>query len=170
MNTSTQPRLSAIVAMGENRVIGKNNQLPWHLPADLKHFKQLTTGHPILMGRKTHESIGKPLPNRLNIILTRDRAYQSAGCEIVYAIGQALQLAATNANDELFIIGGADIYRQAMPWVQRIYLTIVHHTFDGDAYFPELAANEWRETSRERFEADEVNPFAYSFVTLDRVA
>src|SRR6188472_2703937 len=123
MDTLNKPILSAIVAMAENRVIGKNNQLPWHLPADLKHFKTITTGHPILMGRKTHESIGKPLPNRQNIILTRDSNYVAAGCTVVTSVKAALQKA---ESPEVFIIGGAEIYRQLLPQVQRLYLTIVH--------------------------------------------
>jgi dihydrofolate reductase len=168
MIISKQPILSAIVAMAENRIIGKNNQLPWHLPADLKHFKTITTGHPILMGRKTHESIGKPLPNRLNIILTRDPNYQSAGCTVVTSVESALKEAARHDENELFIIGGAEIYKQLLPQIQRLYLTIVHHQLEGDASFPALNTEEWKEISREKHEADDANAFAYSFVTLDR--
>jgi dihydrofolate reductase len=164
--TISNPIVSAIVAMAENRVIGKNNQLPWHLPADLKHFKELTTGHSIIMGRKTYESIGKPLPNRENIILTRDKNYQAEGCKVVHAIEEAIKLAAHNK--ELFIIGGAEIYQQAMPYIHRIYLTVVHHYFEGDTYFPALN-NEWREISNERHEADEKNDYAFSFVVLERI-
>nr|AIA18613.1 Dihydrofolate reductase [uncultured bacterium] len=168
MNISTHPILSAIVAMAENRIIGKNNQLPWHLPADLKHFKTITSGHPILMGRKTHESIGKPLPNRLNIILTRDPNYQTTGCTVVTSVESALKEAARHDENELFIIGGAEIYKQLLARIQRLYLTIVHHEVEGDAWFPELNLQEWKEISRVRHEADEANAFAYSFVLLER--
>jgi len=165
MNTST-PRLSAIVAMAENRVIGKNNQLPWHLPADLQHFKTLTTGHPIIMGRKTHESIGKPLPHRTNIIITRDPTYRANGCLIATSFEAALQHA--TATDEIFVIGGAEIYRHTLPYLQRIYLTIIHHAFEGDSFFPEFNSTEWKETARDYHAADEKNAYAYSFITLER--
>ncbi len=161
------PKISAIVAMSENRVIGDNNQLPWHLPADLKYFKTLTSGHPILMGRKTHESIGRPLPNRTNIILTRNRDYQTDGCMVVTSVQDAMQQ--VNGSDELFIIGGAEIYQQLMPQIQRIYLTIVHEDFHGDAFFPVLHAEEWREVSREEHVADDANEYDYSFVVMERV-
>lgn len=168
MNNAKSPTISAIVAMSDNRVIGKNNQLLWRLPADMKHFKTITTGHPVLMGRKTYESIGRPLPNRTNIILTRDGAYQAAGCKVVTTLDEALAEASSLTSDEIFIIGGAEIYRQLLPKIQRIYLTIVHHSFDGDASFPELNEWEWREISREKHEADGENGFGYSFVLLER--
>lgn len=163
-----KPILSAIVAMAENRVIGKDNKLPWHLPADLKHFKSITTGHPILMGRKTYESIGRPLPNRTNIIMTRDAAYHAAGCIVVTSIEKALEQATVHEAGEIFIIGGAEIYRQLMPHIQRIYLTIVHHQFDGDAYFPELDMDEWKKVENVKHAPDEQNIYAYEFVTLER--
>jgi dihydrofolate reductase len=170
MNATSSPILSAIAAMAENRVIGKNNQLPWHLPADLQHFKLLTSGHPILMGRKTYQSIGKPLPNRTNIIMTRDPHWQApAGCVVVTSPEQALQQAAALPAKEIFIIGGAEIYHQLLPITQRIYLTIVHHTFAGDAYFPVLDTTAWQETNRTRHTADEKNAYDYSFLTLERV-
>lgn len=165
MNHSNQPVLSAIVAMGENRVIGKDNQLPWRLPADLKHFKSITTGHPIVMGRKTFESIGKALPNRLNIVLTRDAAYQAPGCIVVTTIDDALIQAQAL---EVFIIGGAEVYKQLLPRIHRIYLTIVHHDFDGDAFFPVFDEQEWKEVDKVRHEPDADNAYAYSFVTLER--
>src|SRR5437868_6783924 len=124
-DNANQPIISAIVAMAENRVIGKNNQLPWRMPADLQHFKAITTGHPILMGRKTYESIGRPLPNRTNIIMTRDATYTAAGCEVVTSIDEALQRANDLHSHEIFIIGGAEIYHQLMPRIQRLYLTII---------------------------------------------
>lgn len=162
------PRLSAIVAMAENRVIGINNQLPWKLPADLKHFKNITTGHPILMGRKTYESIGRPLPNRMNIIMTRDRHYQANGCHVVTGIDEALQLAAHENKNEIFVIGGAEVYKQLLPQIDRLYLTIVHHPFEGDAYFPALNQVDWQEISHEKHTADADNPYGYSFLVWDK--
>lgn len=159
-------RISAIFAMSENRVIGKNNQLPWHLPADLKHFKQITMGNPILMGRKTYESIGKPLPGRCNIVITRDTNYQAPGCVVVNSVESAL--AAVKDNDEIFIIGGALLYQETLPLTQRLYMTLIHHSFDGDTFFPALNENEWQEVERTDHPADENNKYSYSFVTLDR--
>lgn len=168
MNSSSRPVLSAIVAMSENRVIGKDNKLPWHLPADLKHFKEITTGHFIIMGRKTFESIGKSLPNRTNIVLSRDAGFNAVGCQTLGSIDEAITQAKNAQQDEIFIIGGAEIYRQLLPKVRRLYLTIVHNHFEGDAWFPELNPTEWREVSRERHEADEKNACAYSFVMMER--
>ena len=157
--------ISLVVAVSSNQVIGKNNQLIWHLPADLKHFKQLTTGHAVFMGRKTYDSIGKPLPNRRNIVISRSAA-EIKGCEVSASIEDALQL--TSAEKEVFIIGGAEIYRQVLPLANRIYLTKVHQDFDGDTFFPEINDQEWQETQREDFSADEKNSIPYSFITLNR--
>jgi len=151
--------------MATNRVIGLNNQLPWHLPADLKHFKNVTQGHAVLMGRKTHESIGKPLPNRKNIILTRNPHYQASGCLIVNSLEEAIHL----TDKELFIIGGAEIYRAFLPQVEQLYLTLVHQEFEGDAFFPEIDWTEWKEVEREDFSKDEKNECDYSFLKLQRV-
>ena len=156
--------------MSENRVIGDNNQLPWHLPADLKHFKTLTEGHPVLMGRKTHEAIGIPLPNRTNIIITHNADYQAPGCLVVTSLEKAMACTATLSSPEIFIIGGAQVYQQFLPQIERIYLTIVHEEFDGDVYFPEMDTAAWQEIERTRHEADEKNAFAYSFLILDKVA
>jgi dihydrofolate reductase len=161
-------RLSIVVAMAANRVIGRDNQLPWHLPADLKHFKQLTTGKPILMGRKTWESIGRPLPERTNIVITRDTGYTAAGCVVVHSFDAALR--AAGHNDEVMVIGGSELYRQVLPQVTTIYLTRVHAEIEGDAVFPEIDASEWREVERTDCEPDEKNAYAYSFITLQRVA
>lgn len=161
------PKLSAIVAMGENRVIGKNNQLPWHLPADLSHFKAITTGHVILMGRKTHESIGRPLPNRTNVVLTRDTHYQAPGVTVVHDLQEAL--ARFPQEQEIFIIGGAEIYHLALPLLHTLYLTRVHTTLDGDTFFPAWKEDEWQEVSREDHQADPANAHDYSFVTLQRI-
>ena len=157
--------VSAVVAIAENHAIGKNNQLLWHLPNDLKHFRLITTGHTVIMGRKTYESVGKPLPNRRNIIITRQQI-EIAGCEVVSSIEEALALCA--AEQEVFIVGGAEIYKLAMPLTDRIYLTIVHQSFDADAFFPEINKTEWTETQREDHPADEKNAIPYSFITLNR--
>lgn len=164
-----KPLISAILAMSENRVIGKNNQLPWHLPADLTHFKTLTTGHPIIMGRKTYASIGKPLPNRTNIILTRDTTFKADNCLIVHSPQQALEQATNRESKEIFIIGGAEIYQQLMPYTQRLYLTLVHDTVEGDTFFPPLNPTEWQELAREDYASDEKNRHDYSFITLARI-
>lgn len=168
MKNSSLPILSAILAMSENRVIGKNNQLPWHLPADLKHFKALTTGHPIVMGRKTYESIGRPLPNRTNIIMTRHPSLHVSGCIVVTSIEAALECAKAENSTEIFIIGGAEVYNQLLPATQRIYMTVVHGQFDGDAFFPELDKTEWQEIERIDHPADVNNAYAYSFLRLER--
>ena len=160
-------KLSIIVAMAANGVIGRGNQLPWHLPADLKHFKQLTTGKPILMGRKTWESIGRPLPERTNIVITRDTDYTAAGCVVVHSLEAALR--AAEHNDEVMVIGGSELYRQVLPEVSTIYLTRVHADIDGDAFFPKLDESEWREAERTDCEPDKKNAHAYSFITLQRV-
>ena len=166
--TDKKPIISAIAAMSINRVIGKDNQLPWHLPADLKHFKNLTTGHPILMGRKTYESIGKPLPNRTNLIMSQNSDFQAAGCITVQSIQEVLAQPAVINSEELFIIGGAHIYQLWLAEITRIYLTLVKETFDGDAFFPELNSNDWREIAREQHQADEQNIYAYDFIQLER--
>lgn len=166
--TNSLPKISAIVAMSENHVIGDDNQLPWHLPADLKHFKTITSGHPILMGRKTYESIGRPLPNRTNIIITRNASYEAPGCIVVQSIHEAVERAAAIGSNEIFIIGGAEVYKQLLPNIERIYLTIVHDVFDGDAFFPEFNANDWIEKERARHDADENNEYAYSFILMER--
>ncbi|OGT36540.1 MAG: dihydrofolate reductase, partial [Gammaproteobacteria bacterium RIFCSPHIGHO2_12_FULL_38_14] len=161
-------KLSAIAAMADDRLIGKNNRLPWHLPADFKHFKSLTTGHIVIMGRRTYESIGKPLPNRTNIVITRNTSFEAPGCIIMNSIDDAIQFAAQGTETEIFILGGEAIYKACIPYLDRIYLTLVHHHFEGDAYFPILDASVWVETKREDHSADEHNPYAYSFTMLER--
>ena len=157
--------VTIVVAIAENNAIGKNNQLLWYLPADLKHFKNITTGHTVIMGRKTYESVGKPLPNRRNIIITR-QDITIEGCEVVKSIEDALALCADE--DEVFIVGGAEIYRQSMHLTNRIYLTVVHQKFDADSFFPEIHYDEWLETEQEDHEPDEKNKLPYSFITLER--
>ncbi|MEO1434782.1 MAG: dihydrofolate reductase, partial [Bacteroidota bacterium] len=129
-------KISIIVAQTENRVIGKDNDIPWYLPADLKYFKKVTTGHHIIMGRKCYESIGRPLPNRANVILTRRMDFHAEGCIVTHSLEEALDIARRNEETEAFIIGGGEIYNLAMPLVDQIYLTQVHTELEGDIYFP----------------------------------
>ena len=157
--------ISIIAAMDENHLIGANNDLPWHLPADLQRVKQLTTGNSIILGRKNHESIGRPLPNRKNIVVTRDIHYEAPGCTVVNSIDAAIDAA---DGDEIFIFGGANIYQQTLDIAQKMYLTFIHETFDGDTYFPDYDTDQWIETSRESHQPDEKNKYAYTFITLTR--
>ncbi|MFW6145362.1 MAG: dihydrofolate reductase [bacterium] len=159
--------LSMIVAAAENNAIGKDNKLLWHLPDDLKHFKNTTKGHHIIMGRKTFESNGLPLPKRTNIIITKNKDFTADGCLIVHSIDEALEIAKND--NEPFIIGGETIYRQAMPLAERIYLTRVHTEIEGDTFFPEIDENEWEEKSREYHEKDEKHPYPFSIITLERI-
>lgn len=158
--------ISIIAALSTNYVIGKNNQLPWHLPADLAHFKALTLGKSILMGRKTYESIGRPLPGRRNIVISRQLDFQAAGCEVVHSLDEALTLA--GSAEEVMVIGGTQLFEEALPSADRLYLTWVHGEVEGDSYFPSLDLNEWQETSREERAPDEKNHYALSFVSLAR--
>jgi dihydrofolate reductase len=157
--------VTIVVAIAENHAIGKDNKLLWHLPKDLKHFKEITSGGTVIMGRKTYDSVGKPLPNRRNIIITRQQI-EIAGCEVVNSLQAALDLC--REHKEVFIVGGAEIYKQAMPLTDRIYLTIVHENFEADTYFPEISKDIWKETERTDHEADEKNPLSFSFITLER--
>ncbi len=159
--------LSLIAAMGTNRAVGLNNQMPWHMPADLKHFKAVTLNKPVVMGRKTYESIGMPLPNRRNIILSQRTELIVPGCEVLHSMNQVLLALKDQA--EIMVIGGANIYQQSLPLAERLYLTFINHRFIADAYFPEWNEQEWRELSREDHEADENNAYPYSFVTLEKV-
>ncbi len=168
MKSTTRLVISAIAAIGENRVIGKDNKMPWHLPADLKHFKAVTMGKPILMGRKTYQSIGRPLPGRTNIIITRDKDFHAPGCIVVTSLADAIATASQQGANEIFIIGGAEVYKQLLPATDRIYLTVIHHDFDGDTFFPEIKQNEWKEVEHEDFSADAENPYSYSFLRLDK--
>ena len=156
-----------VVAISENHVIGKENKLLWYLPADLKHLKEITTGHTVIMGRKTYDSVGKPLPRRRNIIITRKDTAIS-GCEIVHSVEEAIDLC--KGETEVFILGGAEIYRQSMHLTDRIYLTIIHQDFDGDSFFPEINKAEWKEVYREDHQPDEKNNLPYSFITLERLS
>lgn len=158
-----------IAAMGKDRVIGKDNDMPWHLPADLQHFKKTTLGSPIIMGRKTYDSIGRPLPGRLNIILSRNTKLEVEGCSVVDSLDRALALAQENASEEVFITGGAHLYNTFLKDADRLYITLIDETFEGDTYFPDYSQFSWKEVSREDCLADEKNPHNYSFITLDRL-
>ncbi|MBL3590000.1 MAG: type 3 dihydrofolate reductase [gamma proteobacterium endosymbiont of Lamellibrachia anaximandri] len=160
------PTISLIWAMAENRVIGRNNQLPWHLSADLQHFKRLTLGKPIVMGRKTWESLPGLLPKRQHIVVTGNRGYRAEGALVVHSIDEAV--AAAGDAQEIMIVGGGAFYAQMLPRADRLYLTLVHTEVEGDAWFPEFDLSAWREVGREDFTADEKNCFAYSFITLER--
>lgn len=159
-------KISLVLAASENDIIGKGNALPWRLPADLKYFKTVTLGKPIVMGRKTWESLGKPLPDRTNIVMTR-RPLQLSGCVVVEDVAAALR--AAGDADELMVIGGADIFREFLPLAQRIYLTRVHAVIDGDVVFPLPEPAQWRELSRQDYPADERHPYPFSFIVLERV-
>jgi dihydrofolate reductase len=160
-------RLSLVVAAAENGVIGAGNQLPWRLPDDLKHFKAITMGKPILMGRKTYESIGKPLPGRTNIVLSRCRDLSLPGCVVVDSVQAAI--ATAGDAEELAVIGGAEVYAQALPSADLIHLTRVHATIEGDVTFPELSSREWTEQFIERHPADERHTYPFSFMVLERI-
>jgi dihydrofolate reductase len=158
--------LTIIAAIGEKNALGKNNQLIWHLPADLKRFKKVTTGHHVIMGRKTFESLGKPLPNRTTIIVTRDKNYKADGCLVTNSLSEAIKAAVSDKNP--YILGGAEIYRQSMELADVLDLTFVHHAFDADVFFPEIDKRIWKETFREDFNQDEKNKYDFSFVKLER--
>lgn len=162
----SRANLSIIAALANNRAIGLDNRLPWHLPADLAHFKRLTLGKPILMGRKTWESLPGLLPHRTHIVVTRNPAFVAEGALVARNLDQALQLAGDV--DEVMIIGGANLYAQTLPIANRLYLTLVDTEVDGDAFFPPLDHTAWREVERERHDADQRHAFAYAFVTLER--
>jgi len=159
-------KISIIVAMASNHAIGLNNQMPWHLSADLKKFKAITMGSPILMGRKTYESIGKPLPGRRNIIISRNPDYQREGCLVFNDIEKAIE--ACRQYDEIFIIGGASFYQAILPKADSLYLTQINKEFEGDTFFPVINKNEWKEVARENIDGDESVDFSYSFIKLVR--
>lgn len=163
----TKPHLSIIAALAQNRVIGIDNALPWRLPADLAHFKALTLGHHIIMGRKTWDSLGRPLPGRTSVVVTRDPAFAAPGCVVAYSLAEAVTLCA--GDSEAFFIGGAELYRQALALADRMYLTEVRVEAAGDAWFPEFDRARWRETARTPCKADERNPHDYDFVVLERI-
>lgn len=157
--------ISIIVATDEQNVIGKDNELIWHLPDDLKFFKQLTSGHSIIMGRKTFESIGRPLPNRTNIIITNDQHYKAEGCHVVHSLNDALRIC--EHDNERFVVGGEQIYRLALPFATRVYLTRVHHSFEGDRHFPELGS-EWEAVEKLDHAADDKHAYSFTFITYEK--
>lgn len=170
MNQST---ISIIVAVAENNVIGKNNSLIWHLPADMKYFKEKTSGHCIITGRKNYESIPekfRPLPNRTNIVITRQADYNAPGAIIVSSIEEAIEKAKQTGDTEIFIIGGAEIYKEFLRYADKIYLTRIYHSFDGDSFFPEWNAHEWHETNRINGITDEKNIYPHDFITLEKIS
>lgn len=165
-------KLSVIVAVAENGVVGKNNALPWYIPADLQYFKRTTLGKPIVMGRKTFESIGRPLPGRANIVISSNPDYVAEGVTVVSSLPDALlfagEIALTEGTEELMVIGGATIYAAAIPRADRLYVTEIHATVEGDAYLEDIDWRRWRECSREHHKAVDPNPYDFSFVVYDR--
>lgn len=159
--------ISIIAAVAQNGVIGRDNTLPWHLPADLQHFKKTTTGHAIIMGRRNYEDIGRPLPGRTNIVVTRDPRYAAKGCLVATSLDAALTL--SPRDEEVFVIGGAQMYALALPLARRLYLTEVKADVPGDVRFPDFDRAQWRETFRESHRADERNGYDYDFVILERI-
>lgn len=157
--------ISFIVAMDIQQAIGLGNALPWRLPADLAYFKKTTMDHTILMGRKTYESIGKPLPNRTNVILTQNKEFEAEGCIIVHSVEEAIEMA---KNQEVFVIGGAEVFELFMPVVERLYITLIEHEFEADTFFPEFDVEDWVLNSSEDGIKDAKNPYEYSFLVYDK--
>jgi dihydrofolate reductase len=161
-----KPEIAIIVAMAKNRTIGVNNTLPWRIPEDLKHFKALTMGHHMIMGRKTFESIGKPLPGRITVVVSRDRNLKIDGCIVAHSLAEAL--AACASDPEVFVVGGADIYAQALGLTDTLYITEIRQDVAGDAWFPEFDRETWQEVAREKRSQSEPQPLEYHFVTYRR--
>ncbi|WCK53394.1 dihydrofolate reductase [Aneurinibacillus sp. Ricciae_BoGa-3] len=157
--------IAIIVAIDLNNTIGKNNSLPWHLPADLAYFKTVTMGHPIVMGRKTHEAIGRPLPGRQNIILTRDPGYEAEGCTIAHSVDEILD---TYINQDLFVIGGAEVIKTFLPYTDKLYVTRIEERFEGDVFLPQIKSTEWRIVSSRQGITDVNNPYTYYFLIYER--
>jgi len=160
--------IALIVAMDSNRVIGKDNQLPWHLPADLAYFKKVTLGHKIVMGRKTFESIGRPLPDRENMILTRDPLYNKKGVQTLHSIDELLILA-NEVNETIFVIGGAEIFNEMLEYATKLYITKIHHEYEGDTYFPVINPREWKVCSSKLRLKDDKNVHDLEFVVYDKI-
>jgi dihydrofolate reductase len=164
--------VSAIAALSKNRVIGKNNDLPWRLPDDMRFFMETTKGHHVIMGRKNYDSLHakyKPLPERTNIVITRQKDLKAPGCIVLHAVEPALEIARKNEEQECFIIGGADIYKLAMPYTTRLYLTEIDAVITGDTFFPDISKSEWKETSRKHHPADQRHAYAFDIVVYDRI-
>lgn len=164
--------ISLIAALTENRVIGKNNDLPWSLPDDMRYFMKTTTGHNVIMGRKNYDSLPpkfRPLPNRTNIVITRQKDFVAPNCKVMHSIEEGIDMARSAGEQEVFIIGGAEIYRLALPLAQRLYLTEIKESLPGDTFFPEFARNQWRELSRQSHLEDDRHPYAFDFVVYERM-
>ncbi len=161
-------RISCIVAKAKNNVIGLNNKMPWHISEDLKYFKRVTSGHCIILGRKNYLSIGRPLPNRTNIVVTRDKSFEAKGCAIMNSIESALKYAFENGEKEAFIIGGGQIYEQTIEYWDKLYITEIDEEFEGDVFFPELDYNEWKLIEEECFEKSESNKYRFCFNAYER--
>ncbi|WP_186577750.1 dihydrofolate reductase [Aquibacillus kalidii] len=160
--------ISLLLAMDQNRVIGYKNDLPWKLPNDLKFFKELTTSNVIIMGRKTFDSMGRPLPNRRNVIMTRDTSYKQPGCDVIHSIDTIIEWEKQNPEIEYFVIGGGNIFNQVLPYANRMYITLIEEAFPGDTFFPEFEEEEWNITKKEKGQKDEKNPYDYYFIQYDR--
>lgn len=158
--------ISIIVAVAKNGVIGDKNSLLWHLREDMIHFRTTTSGHPVVMGRKTYDSIGRPLPKRTNVVITRDTNLAIEGCTVVHSLEEAVAM--FDKSEEVFIIGGAQIYKQALPFADRIYLTVIEKEYQGDTSFPEIDYSEWKEISREEYPRGEEFELPFAFITLER--
>lgn len=160
--------LSLIVAIGNNRMIGSDNDMPWHIPKDLQYFKEVTNGHTIIMGRKTFESIGRPLPNRRNIVLTRQEL-NIDGVEVIHELNDIFKIVEKHPNDEIFIGGGGNLYEQTISHADRLYITHIDEDFEGDTLFPEFSKSEWKQVSKTKGEKDDKNPYDYYFTVYDRI-
>ena len=163
-------RISLIAAASENNVIGRDCGLPWSLPDDLRYFKEKTLGHPVITGRKNYASIGRPLPGRTNIIVTRDAHFSAEGCRVVHSLEDAVEVAKQEDPEEIFVMGGGEIYALALPMADRVYLTRVHAEIDGDTYFPELDSEQWAEVSTEEHVADDRHAYDFTILVYDRIA
>ena len=167
-------KIAMIAAVAENNAIGINNKMPWYLPGDLRYFKAVTMGKPIIMGRKTFDSLRKPLPGRTNIVITRGTQWHHEGVKVVHSLDEALSMAEDialiNGNDEVMVIGGAQIYKQALDKADRLYLTRVYQSFEGDAFFPEINDSDWVETARQDMQSEDEEPLTFSYLVLDRKA
>lgn len=161
--------ISLIAAMGKNKSIGIDGDMPWHLPRDLSHFKKLTTGHTIVMGRKTYESIGKPLPKRKNVVLTRKQEGFSNEVQLIHHFHEVLNWNEKNPEKEIFVIGGGNVYKQALPFADRLYITKIDEVFAGDTFFPEFSTDEWKLQKKVKGKKDEKNPYDYYFLRYDRI-
>jgi dihydrofolate reductase len=161
--------IAIVAAVAQNRVIGSRGGLPWYLPEDLRRFRRLTMGKPIIMGRKTFESIGRALDGRKNIVLSSNPSFKAAGCQVVNSVQMALNAASTNGSDEILVIGGANVYRQFLPITQRLYLTLIKKDFEGDTHFPKIEWGRWRKVSEEVANEDDQAQFGYRFVQYDRL-